>query len=49
MTTNMKNILLRRAYSGAFAAVGALLCAPTPAQAQTQEFFACYVPNSGVV
>ena len=33
---------------GGVAAVGALLCAPTPAQAQTQ-LFACYVPNSGVV
>ena len=34
---------------GGVAAVGALLGAPTPAQAQTQEFFACFVPRSGVV
>ena len=33
---------------GGVAAVGALLCAPTPAQAQIQ-LFACFVPNSGVV
>ena len=50
MTTNMKNILLHRAYPGAFAAFAFLLIAPDTVQAQTpKQFFACYVPSSGVV
>ncbi len=51
MTTNLKNILSYRAYPGAFAAFAFLLIAPDTVQAQTlpKQFFACYVPSSGVV
>ena len=51
MTTNMKNILLHRAFPGAFAAFAFLLVVPDTVQAQTQpkQFFACYVPRFGLV
>ena len=47
----MKNMLLHRAFPGAFAAFAFLLVVPDTVQAQTQpkQLFACYVPRFGLV
>ncbi len=49
MSNNTKRILPRLPVVVGFAALAFFVFAPDAAQAQSQELFACYVPNSGVV
>ncbi len=51
MKNNRKNLLLHRAFPGAFVAFAFLLVVPDTLQAQTQpeQFFACYLPRFGLV